>query len=43
MSYFKLASGSDLIDAGVVPSGTLPFTAASYYIGNPDLGAYETQ
>jgi hypothetical protein len=37
---FKLASGSPLIDAGVVPMGMLPF-AASYYHGAPDLGAVE--
>jgi len=38
---FALASGSDLINAGKVPSGTLPFDA-SYYKGNPDLGAVES-
>ena len=38
---FELKSGSDLINAGVVPGGTLPFDA-SYYQGNPDLGAVET-
>ena len=43
LSYFKLSSSSDLANAGVVPSGTLPFTASSYYIGTPDLGAYETR
>lgn len=37
---FMLAAKSDLIDAGVVPEGTLPFDAA-YYHGNPDLGAVE--
>jgi uncharacterized protein YjdB len=40
-SFYKLVSGSDLINAGVVPGGTLPFDASSYYVGNPDLGAYE--
>jgi pectate lyase len=43
LSVFKLASSSDLANAGVVPSGTLPFTASSYYIGTPDLGVYETR
>jgi hypothetical protein len=43
-SYFKLSSSSDLANAGVVPSGvTLPYTPSSYYIGTPDLGAYETR
>jgi hypothetical protein len=41
-SPFALAAGSDLINAGVVPAGTLPFDA-SYYQGNPDLGAVETE
>jgi hypothetical protein len=39
---FELAHGSDLINAGVVPGGTLPFDG-SYYQGNPDLGAVETE
>ena len=39
---FGLAAGSDLIDAGAVPAGTLPFTPADYYVGAPDLGAVET-
>jgi len=37
---FMLAPGSDLIAAGVVPDGTLPFDAA-YYHDTPDLGAVE--
>lgn len=41
-SPWKLASGSDLIGAGVMPAGSLPFDA-SYYQGVPDLGAVETQ
>lgn len=41
LSVFGLASGSDLINAGVSPSGTLPF-AATYYQGKPDLGAVES-
>ncbi|HET6336053.1 MAG TPA: right-handed parallel beta-helix repeat-containing protein [Polyangiales bacterium] len=41
LSAFALAPQSALIDAGVVPEGTLPFDA-SYYRGNPDLGAVET-
>jgi len=40
---FALASGSDLLNAGVVPPGELPFTASSYYLGMPDLGAVETK
>jgi hypothetical protein len=39
---FKLASGSDLIDAGALPAGALPFDPA-YYKGKPDLGAVESQ
>ncbi len=42
-SAFALASGSDLRDAGVTPPGTLPFDAASYYVGTPDLGAVEAR
>jgi len=38
---FALATGSDLIDAGAVPAGALPFDAASYYVSAPDLGAVE--
>jgi hypothetical protein len=37
---FKLATGSDLINAGVIPSGELPFDA-TYYHDNPDLGSVE--
>jgi len=40
---FALASGSDLVNAGVVPAGDLPFAAASYYQGTPDLGAVEAK
>jgi Right handed beta helix region len=40
-SAFGLASGSDLINAGVVPDGDLPFDPASAYHGKPDLGAVE--
>jgi hypothetical protein len=39
---FALAAGSDLVNAGQVPAGALPFEAASYYSGLPDLGAVET-
>ena len=39
---FGLASGSDLLNAGVVPAGALPFTASGYYVGLPDLGAVES-
>jgi len=41
LSVFGLASGSDLINAGVSPSGSLPFVA-TYYRGKPDLGAVES-
>ena len=41
LTVFALAQGSDLIDAGVVPPGGLPFDVA-YYRGLPDLGAVET-
>lgn len=37
---FALATGSHLIDAGVVPAGDLPFPS-SYFWGAPDLGAVE--
>lgn len=40
MSVFQLASGSDLLNAGVTPTVPLPYTG--YYVGAPDLGAYET-
>jgi hypothetical protein len=39
---FQLAAGSDLVNAGVLPAGDLPFDASAYK-GNPDLGAVETQ
>lgn len=42
-SVFALAAGSDLINAGKVPDGTLPFDASSYYVGAPDLGAVEAR
>jgi hypothetical protein len=42
LSVFGLAAGSDLIDVGVTPTGSLPF-AASYYRGKPDLGAVESR
>lgn len=42
MEPFKLAPDSELIDAGVVPDGALPFEAA-YFRGKPDLGAFETR
>jgi hypothetical protein len=38
---FGLAAGSSLVNAGAVPAGTLPFDAATYYHGAPDLGAVE--
>jgi hypothetical protein len=38
---FALATTSDLVDAGAVPPGDLPFDAASYYKSAPDLGAVE--
>lgn len=40
---FALATGSDLINAGALPQGTLPFDAAGYYKGAPDLGAVEAK
>jgi hypothetical protein len=43
LSAFRLASGSDLTNAGVVPPGSLPFDAPSYYAGAPDLGAVEAR
>jgi hypothetical protein len=39
-SPFALAAGSDLLNAGVMPAGDLPFDT-SYYVGTPDLGAVE--
>jgi hypothetical protein len=38
---FALAPSSQLIGAGVMPAGELPFPS-SYYRGKPDLGAVET-
>jgi hypothetical protein len=43
LAAFALAPGSDLIDAGVLPPGELPFDEASYYNGAPDLGAVESR
>jgi hypothetical protein len=37
---FTLSPNSDLINAGVIPSGDLPFAATDYH-GAPDLGAVE--
>ena len=42
MSAFSLEPRSNLINAGVVPQGELPFDL-SYYVDAPDLGAVETQ
>lgn len=39
-SPFALATGSHLIDAGVVPAGDLPFPS-SYFRGEPVLGGVE--
>ena len=38
---FGLAAASQLLNAGSVPAGELPFDAAGYYVGAPDLGAVE--
>jgi hypothetical protein len=38
---FALAATSDLVDAGALPPGELPFDAGSYYEDAPDLGAVE--
>ena len=43
LSFFRLASGSDLVNAGAVPAGALPFDATSAYAGAPDLGAVESR
>ena len=43
LSGFRLAAGSDLANAGTVPTGGLPFDAANYFQGSPDLGAVESQ
>jgi ribulose-5-phosphate 4-epimerase/fuculose-1-phosphate aldolase len=42
LSVFALAPGSDLVDAGAVPPGELPFDA-NYYRARPDVGAVELQ
>ena len=42
LSFFRLAAGSDLLNAGVVPAGALPYDAAAVYSGAPDLGAVES-
>jgi len=43
MSVFELATGSDLLNAGVVPTGfTLPYNPATYFVGLPDIAPYET-
>ncbi|HET9931124.1 MAG TPA: hypothetical protein VFQ35_10575 [Polyangiaceae bacterium] len=43
LSVFSLAAGSDLLNAGKLPDGALPFDAAAYYVGVPDLGAVEAK
>lgn len=40
--FAKLVAGNQLIDAGDVPVQPLPFDPATYYIGDPDLGAVES-
>jgi hypothetical protein len=40
---FSLATDSDLVGAGVLPAGELPFDASGYYVGAPDLGAVEAR
>jgi pectate disaccharide-lyase len=42
LAAFALALDSPLIDAGVVPPGALPFDR-SYYVRQPDLGAFELE
>ncbi|HSQ42846.1 MAG TPA: Ig-like domain-containing protein [Fibrobacteraceae bacterium] len=42
MSVFELASSSDLLDAGVMPTVDLPYDTSYYTDGKPDLGPYET-
>ena len=39
----RLAAGSDLLNAGVVPAGALPYDATTAYVGAPDLGAVEAK
>ena len=41
-SAFRLATGSDLLNAGVVPPPALPYDPATYYKGAPDIGAIES-
>ncbi len=41
LSVFRLAPGSKLRNAGVTPPAPLPYEAAAYYAGVPDLGAVE--
>jgi hypothetical protein len=43
LTSFRLAAGSDLANAGAIPAAPLPFDAAGYYLGTPDLGAVESQ
>jgi len=43
LSFFRLAAGSDLVNAGAMPAGALPFDPATAYSGLPDLGAVETK
>jgi len=43
LSFFRLAAGSDLLNAGVVPAGALPYDATTAYVGVPDLGAVEAK
>lgn len=43
LSFFRLAAASDLMNAGAVPAGTLPFDATTAYNGMPDLGAVEAR
>ena len=43
LSFFRLAAGSDLMNAGAVPAGALPFDPTATYAGAPDLGAVETK
>lgn len=41
-SIFKLATGSDLLNAGVIPPLKLPYDPAVYFSGTPDIGVVET-
>lgn len=40
-SAFNLSAGSPLVNAGVLPTGTLPYNASDYYRNGADLGAVE--